>query len=116
MKNISRLVLLLIVLSFSGMAEAKTDKKNVMFNVMMQSNTSKKDLDKLSQEQGILSVKSDSRQGTVLVTYDGNETSVKNITDAFKKIGFIAFPIGENCSLKKGGCLNNAPTEINTMK
>ena len=109
-------ILFLFFVSF-GM-QAKTDKKNVMFNVMAQSDApSKKEMGKkLKLEPGVMGVKIDSKQGTMLVTYNTNATNIKTITAAFRKNGFIAFPVGENCSTKKGGCLNNVPTEMNTLR
>ena len=116
MKAILLSILFLLFASFG--VQAKTDKKNVMFNVMAQSGAqSKKEMEKkLKLETGIISVKTDSKQGTMLVTYNANATNIKSITNAFKKGGFIAFPVGENCSTKKGGCLNNIPTEMNTLR
>ena len=109
-------ILFLSIASFG--VQAKADKKNVMFNVMAQSGApSKKEMGKkLKLEPGVMGVKTDARQGTMLVTYNANATNIKSITNAFKKGGFIAFPVGENCSTKKGGCLNNIPTEMNTLR
>ena len=109
-------ILFLCCISFG--VQAKTDKKNVMFNVMTQSGApSKKEMEKkLKLEPGVISVKTDSRNGTMLVTYNANTTNIKTITAAFRNSGFLAFPIGENCSTKKGGCLNNLPEGMDMMR
>jgi len=116
MRAILLSILFLFFVSFG--AQAKTDKKNVMFNVMAQSGApSKKEMGKkLKLEPGVMSVKIDSKQGTMLVTYNANATNIKTITTAFRKNGFLAFPIGENCSTKKGGCLNNIPEGMDMMR
>ena len=104
--------ILLILFFVSVGAQARTDKRNVMFNVMAQSGApSKKEMGKiLTQESGVMSVKSNRKQGTMLVTYNANATNIQTIRETFRKNRFLAFPVGENCSNKRGGCLNNIPS------
>ncbi len=112
----SKLFILIALVCFSfTIAEAKVLKKSVAFNVIMQAES--KDIVKnITDLPGVLNVKIDKKQSVAYIDYDGNATNIQTISSAFKSKGYIAFPIGENCSKKKGGCLNNAPTEINTMK
>jgi len=117
MKTILLSMLFLFFVSFD--TEAKTHKKNVLFNVMAQSGApSKKEMGKkLRSEPGVMRVKTNSRQGTMLVTYNANVTNIKSISDTFRENRFLAFPVGENCSpRRRGGCLNNIPTEMNMMR
>ena len=117
MKTILLSILFLFFVSFD--TEAKTHKKNVLFNVMTQSGApSKKEMGKkLKKKPGVMKVKTNSKQGTMLVTYNANVTNIKSISDRFRESRFLAFPVGEGCSRRKrGGCLNNIPSEMNMMR
>ncbi len=84
---------------------------------MMADSQSEKKVEKaIKSQKGVRSVKASAKKGSVIVEYEDTETNVTTLTSAFKEAGYYASPIGENCALKKGGCLNNAPTTINTMK
>jgi copper chaperone CopZ len=92
-------------------------RNSVSFNVMMTDSQSEKKVEKaIKSQKGVRSVKASAKKGTVAVEYEDAETNISTLTAAFKEAGYYASPIGENCALKKGGCLNNAPTTINTMK
>jgi len=70
----------------------------------------------MKNEPGVLKFKLNKKDGTAEVTFEDTKTSLKAVNAAFKNNGCIAFPIGENCSKKKGGCLNNPPTQMNTLE
>ncbi len=92
-------------------------KSSVSFNVMVTDSQNEKKIEKIIKSQkGVHSVKASAKKGSVIVEYDDSETNIATLTAAFKNAGYYASPIGENCALKKGGCLNNAPTTVNTMK
>lgn len=111
------MILTILFISFTFNAEAKVNKKIATFNVAMHCHSCKQKIEKeLAYEPGILNLKVDLSQNTVVVTYNANKTNVENIMKAFRKIGYAASPVGENCSGKKGGCLNNPAVEVNTMK
>jgi copper chaperone CopZ len=113
----SKLIIVIILLAISLSIEAKTDKKTVTFNVMMSNSSAKKEIEKnIGNEEGVLNLKVNPKENTAVITYDANKTNVETILKAFKKAGYTAFPVGENCSMKKGGCLNNPAIEVNTMK
>lgn len=65
---------------------------------------------------GVKSVKVDQKKGVVTVKYNDKETTLANISGAMSAVGIQSSSIGENCALKPGGCLNNAPTVTNTMR
>ncbi|MBE6322616.1 MAG: hypothetical protein J6K01_06520 [Paludibacteraceae bacterium] len=65
---------------------------------------------------GVKSVKVDQKKGVVTVKYNDKETTLANISGAMSAAGIQSSSIGENCALKPGGCLNNAPTVTNTMR
>ena len=112
-----RFICLLAALCMAFGASAKDDKakQTVVFNVMT-TKDSKQALKKISEKEGVVAVHFDAATSSVEVVYKPAETNIKEISDAFRINGVVAFPIGENCSVKKGGCLNNSATQINTMK
>ena len=110
-----RLFIFFIVFLLSLSVNAK--KRAVTFNVMAPNGEVQKQLAKaMKDEPGVLKFKLNKKDGTAEVTFEDTKTTLENVNAAFKKNGCIAFPVGENCSKKKGGCLNNPPTQINTMK
>jgi copper chaperone CopZ len=112
-----RLLLMLVGLTLSFSAEAKPSKKTILFNVSMHCHSCEKKIEKnLSYEPGVMKLKTNLKDNTVEITYNENKTDIETLMKAFKKIGYSAFPVGESCANKKGGCLNNSPTQINTMK
>ncbi len=108
-------ILLFLFFVFDISAKDKASKQTVVFNVML-TKENKDVTKKISEKPGVVSARYDATTSTVEVAYKPTETNIKNISDAFKENGVLAFPIGENCSAKKGGCLNNSATQINTMK
>ena len=112
-----KLICLLAALCIVYGANAKDDKskQTVVFNVMITKDL-KQAFKKISEKEGVVALRFDASTSSVEVTYKPSETNIREISSAFKENGVIAFPIGENCSVKKGGCLNNAATQINTMK
>ena len=87
-----KLVLLLALLFTSvAIAEAKTEKKTVTFNVEMHCENCKKKIERnLAYEKGILDLKISLKKNTVTVVYDSAKTNVEKITDLLKKIGYEA--------------------------
>ena len=95
--------------------EAK--KRVITFNVIMPNGDVQKQLAKaMKDEPGVLKFKLNKKDGTADVTFEDTKTTLKAVNAVFKNNGCIAFPIGENCSKKKGGCLNNPPTQMNTFE
>lgn len=110
-----RLFLLIACCSFAVFSFAV--KKSVTFNVMISDGSGEKAVRKLMKEQnGVYKTKADCKTGSVEIEYDDEKTNVAELTTAFKKGGFYASPVGENCANKPGGCLNNAPTTTNIMR
>ena len=96
-------------------ADAK--RRVITFNVMTANTVSHKQVAKaMKDEPGISRVKFNRKAGTADVTFDDTQTTLRAVVEAFRKHGFVAFPIGENCSRKRGGCLNNPPTQMNTLQ
>ncbi|MDR1678336.1 MAG: hypothetical protein LBR81_00970 [Prevotellaceae bacterium] len=112
MKRILSIALIALV-SISAFAA----KKSVSFNAMMSGKKGEKAVKQaMKSVSGVTSVKTDGKTGVVDVFYDDKKTNIAVISNAFKTAGIYASPIGENCALKPGGCLNNAPTTTNTMR
>ena len=92
-------------------------KRAITFNVMTPGGEVQKQLEKaMKEEPGVQKFKLNKKDGTAEVTFEDAVTSLKTVTAVFRKNGCTAFPIGENCSKKKGGCLNNPPTQMNTLE
>lgn len=92
-------------------------EKSVSYNAMISDKAGEKAVKNcLKAIDGVESVKTDAKTGTVHVFYDDTKTDVPTITNAFKTAKVYASPIGENCANKPGGCLNNKPTQVNTMR
>lgn len=108
---------LMLSVTFAAEAQGQGKKQSVTFNVLMHCNACKTKIEKeIGYAPGVSNIKIDLKQNTVTIAYNDAKTNIKTLSEAFKKIGYTAFPVGENCATKKGGCLNNAPTEINTMR
>lgn len=91
-------------------------KKSITFNVMVSDKAKKEVIKKIKKQQGVYSAKAVDKMGAVQVEYDDAKTDINTITEAFKKAGVYACPVGESCANKPGGCLNNKPTTTNTMR
>jgi len=102
------------LLSLSAV-EAK--KRAITFNVMTPNSEVQKQVEKAMKEvSGVQKIKFNKKDGTAEVIFEDTKTTLSAVTAVFKKNGCFASPIGENCSKKKGGCLNNAPTQLNTLE
>lgn len=112
-KNKLFIAALLCILSISVLAETKS----VSYNVMVSDKAGEKAVKRcLKAVDGVKSVKTEAKTGTVHVFYNDEKTNISKITNAFKEARIYASPIGENCANKPGGCLNNKPTTTNTMR
>ena len=110
---------LVIFLAVFWLTATATDAKKrvITFNVMMPNGDVQKQLTKaMKEETGVQKFKLNKKDGTADVTFEDTKTTLKTVNAVFKNNGCIAFPIGENCSKKKGGCLNNPPTQMNTLE
>ena len=93
MKTYQLRLVLLLALLFGVMliAEAKTEKKTVTFNVVMHCENCKRKIERnLAYEKGILDLKVNLKENTVTVVYNPAKTDVEKITDAIEKLGYEA--------------------------
>ncbi|MDR0873192.1 MAG: hypothetical protein LBN27_06970 [Prevotellaceae bacterium] len=111
----TKILLFLAAFLLLSTTEICAKKRAITFNVMLPNG--EKELAKaMKAEPGVQKFKFNKKESTAEVVFEDTETTLENVNAAFKKNGCVAFPIGENCSTKKGGCLNNAPTQMNTLK
>ena len=103
MKTIQLRLVLLLALLFSAltMAEAKPEKKTVVFSVELHCENCKAKIERnLAYEKGVLDLKVLLKEKTVTLTYDIAKTDEKKLADALKKLGYEATPVVENEPVK----------------
>ena len=88
-----KLVLMLaMLLSVSVAAQAQTEKKKtVTFNVEMHCMSCQQKIERnLAYEKGVLDLKANYKESTVIVTFNPARTDEKKLAAALKKLGFEA--------------------------
>ena len=114
MKNIR---LATVVCSFFLFSLIFAGNKTIAFNINMRDNNCKKTIqNSLRKETGVVKVKAIVQEGLLTITYNDEKTTPQELIEKIKLLGYYASPLGENCSIKPGGCLNNKPVIPNTMK
>ncbi len=81
----------------SATAQKKVStSKTVVLSVMMHSDHCKRRIEKyIPFEKGVKDLVVNLENNTVTVVYDSAKTSVKEVIDAFNKIGYDVHPVGD---------------------